>query len=396
MKTLASHLVPARWNPRTSARLRLTATFTALILTVGAAILVTIFLIMSFVPQYDFSANPGLLPDGGTVPLTETESGSPAILMDEADPADAEVASLAVVTISDPAELRGLLLSTSAIVFAFVLVGGAIASWIVAGRVLRPVEQLTEAARKAADGRLDHRIAHDGAPDELGRLAETFDDMLERLQRSFEAQRRFASNASHELRTPLATTQALLDVALLDPDDFDRETLTTKLRETNTRNIQTVEALLALSDAQAGTTATEPVELDEIAREVVASSLADAAERDVTIHSTILAGRVIGDATLVRLLVGNLVGNAIRYNVHGGDVWLTVADGVVRVENTGVAIADDDLPRLTEPFFRAAGRVTNSHGLGLALVDAISRGHRASLRLDARPGGGLVVTVTFP
>ncbi|WP_157887507.1 HAMP domain-containing sensor histidine kinase [Frondihabitans sp. PAMC 28766] len=392
----------ARFRPGRSARIRLTLAFAAVVTVVGGSIVASVYLVMRFLPSYHITS--ARQAESEYVEGQESvEAGSghaviaPSLVPSAEGPSGVSAAEggVGIVALQSADDILRLLLTASLIVFAVVLVAGVVISWIVAGRVLRPVEQITAAARDAASGRLDHRIAHTGPPDEFGRLADTFDDMLERLQRSFEAQRRFASNASHELRTPLATTQALLDVALLDPDDFDRETLTTKLRETNTRNIETVEALLAFSDAQAGTTATDRVELDDVAREVMATCQADAAERDIVIHSTIAASTIRGDATLVRLLVSNLVSNAIRYNLTGGDVWLMVSDQSVRVENTGVVIADHVLPRLTEPFFRAAGRVTNSHGLGLALVDAIASGHGAALELAARRTGGLVVEVTF-
>jgi two-component system sensor histidine kinase VanS len=391
----------ARLLPRASARLRLTITFALLVTAVGAAIVTSIYLVMTYVPVYDITSSgtpatdldPARRTDG---PVSGSAAPSPGTAL--IGPAEAfEGGSLSGrITVNSSRDILGLLLLTSVIVFAAVLVAGVFVCWIVAGRVLRPVEQITEAARQAAAGSLDHRIDLAGPDDEFRQLASTFDDMLGRLDRSFQAQRRFAANASHELRTPLATTQAILDVALLDPETVEPETLTRKLRETNTRNIETVESLLALSDAQAGTIQRERIELDDIAREVVATTREDAAERGIVVHTAILASPLVGDPTLVRLLVRNLVGNAIRYNVVDGDVWLTVAEGRIRVENTGAVIAADDLPRLTEPFFRSAGRVAGSHGLGLALVDAIATSHGATLDLAARDDGGLVVEVRFP
>jgi two-component system sensor histidine kinase VanS len=376
------------FRPRPSARLRLTVLFAILITFVGGSIVASICLAMALIPDYRLLGVAVDVPtDGPTADSKPLESMRPT------SPSDDD--GLGRVLVTSPHEILRLLLTTSLIVFGAVTVLGVIACWIVAGRVLRPIESITEAARRAASGSLDHRIALSGPDDEFRRLAETFDDMLERLDAAFDAQRRFTANASHELRTPLATTQALLDVALLDPDDFDRATLTTKLRETNTRNIETVEALLALSDAQSGTHPKEHVRIDEIVREVVASNAVDADERGVSLHHRGAPCATTGDPTLVRLLVSNLVSNAVRYNITGGGIWITVGDSRVTVENTGVPISDDALPRLTEPFFRAAGRVTNSHGLGLALVKAIADGHGAELTVAAREGGGLCVTVAF-
>lgn len=374
--------------PNASARLRLTIAFTLLVTTVGAAIVISIYLVMTYVPTYRIRSAESDVP-ASEEPFARTGLGEGTTTRTSTD-------SVTFLSVSTETDILRTLLTTSLIVFAAVLLIGVFCSWIVAGRVLRPVEQITEAARRASSGSLDHRIELTGPNDEFRRLAETFDDMLERLDRSFEAQKRFAANASHELRTPLATTQAILDVALLDPSEVEVESFCTKLRETNSRNIAMVEALLALSDARAGTTAGERVELDDVAREVIDTARADAEARGIDVHSAVLGSSVTCDPALIRMLVGNLIANAIRYNVTGGDIWITVSGGRIRVENTGVPVADDDLARLSEPFFRSAGRIAGSHGLGLALVDAIATGHGAHLDISARDTGGLVVEVEFP
>lgn len=388
--------------PRASARLRLTIAFALLVTAVGGSIVISIYLVMTYLPAYEITSLSSASPDAqtnGAAALSTDDGGWARSRTPARDSGLSGIDDSSVVgriAVTGTQEILQLLLTTSLIVFGVVLVAGVFVCWIVAGRVLRPIEKITQAARQAAAGSLDHRIALDGPDDEFQRLASTFDDMLERLDLSFQAQRRFSANASHELRTPLATTQAILDVALLDPESVDPETLTRKLRETNTRNIETIESLLALSDAQSGTMARNRIDLDDVSREVVASTCAAAAERGILVHTTILASPVVGDPTLVRLLLSNLVGNAIRYNVVGGDVWLTVSDGRIRLANTGAVISAADLPRLTEPFFRSAGRVAGSHGLGLALVDAIATGHGATLDIAAPPTGGLVIEVEFP
>lgn len=383
-----------RLVPRASARLRLTIAFGLLVFAVGGSIVVSIYLAMTFLPAYDITDAAGrpVSPSSGADGGAPMPTAAPSLGSSEAGGTSGQPGLIAV---RGPEEILRLLLTTSLTVFAVVLVAGLAVCWFAAGRVLRPVERITEVARHAAAGSLDRRIALDGPDDEFRRLAETFDGMLERLELSFQAQKRFSANASHELKTPLATTQAILDVALLDPEGIDPENLTRKLRETNKKNIATVEALLALADAQSGTRADERVELADLAREIVATTTEAARERDVTVHTAILETSVKGDPTLIRLLVGNLVGNALRYNVTGGDVWLTVAAGRVRVENTGPVVMPTDLARLREPFFRSAGRVAGSHGLGLALVDAIAVAHDATLDLTARAGGGLLVDVAF-
>lgn len=360
----------------TSARIRLTVAFALVLLAVGAAIVATVVLMTTLVPTYAIHHD-------GNVDGVQGD-----VLTDTAKRGD-------IVTISGPGEVGALLLRTSAIVFGIVSTGGLFACWVLAGRVLRPVERITEAARAAAAGDLGHRIGYAGPDDEFRRLATTFDDMLDRLERAFGAQGRFAANASHELRTPLATMQALLDVALLEPERVDVEDLALRLRRTNTRSIEAVGALLALSDAQSGRLEHIDVKLHEIAREVLASSRAEAAESGVTLFNDIMPTTVTGDPTLLRVLVSNVVQNAIRYNQAGGTVLLRVAPGSIHVENTGKPVGADVLARLPEPFFRGEGRTPGGHGLGLALVDAVATAHGGTLALESRRGGGMLVDVTF-
>lgn len=390
--------MPLRWPllqrvlPRASARLRLTVAFALVVASAGAAIVTSIYLVMTFVPAYAITSSATSAVERGH---GGTTIGSTVLQPDPNMSSDSAAASPHLVTVDGPGEILSLLLTTSVIVALAVLLLGTGVCWIVAGRVLRPIDSIAEAARLASEGNLDHRIGLTGPDDEFRRLADTFDDMLGRLELSFQAQRRFAANASHELRTPLATTQAILDVALLDPEGIEPETLTRKLRETNTRNIETVESLLALADAQSGQIARERIDLDDVAREVVASSRADAAERGIALHSTILAAPTVGDPILLRLLLTNVMGNALRYNRVDGDVWLTVSTDGIRIENTGPAVAADDVARLTEPFFRPAGRLAGSHGLGLALVAAIAESHGARLTITPRDAGGLLIEVAF-
>lgn len=378
------HPLAARLGTGRSARLRLTAAFTLLVAVVGAAIVLSVFLAMTFVPDYQFATTADSGGGGAIGGVTTTPDGL-ATAGPVGDP----------LRISSPRDILRLLLTTSLIVYAIAVTGGAVLSWIVAGRVLRPVDAITTAARTAASGHLDHRIDLQGPPDEFHRLADTFDDMLARLEHAFDAHRRFAANASHELLTPLATTQAMLDVALLDPRAVDLEALTTRLRETNSRNIETVEALLALSDAQSGVLVTEPVDLESLVREVLATFAAAALERSIEVVAEVTPATISGDPTLLRLLVVNLVANAIRYNHYDGRLDVTLTPASLTVRNTGAVVDETHLGRLTEPFYRAEGRIAGSHGLGLALVAAIATAHAATLELTANEQGGLTVRVGF-
>ena len=272
-----------------------------------------------------------------------------------------------------------------------------------AGRMLAPLSRITEATRAAAAGSLSHRIQLEGRSDEFRELADAFDAMLARLEAHVAEQRRFAANASHELRTPLAITQTLLDVARQDPDR-DQAELVARLYDVNSRAIGVTEALLLLSRADQRSFTPERVDLSLCAEDAAETLLPLGEERGVTIEASGDAAPTLGSATLLQQLTTNLVHNAIVHNLpEGGTVWVRTTAGPAGVEliveNTGERLSAPFVATLTEPFLRGAGR-TRTHdagvGLGLAIVDSITRAHDGSLTLTPRPTGGLRVTVRLP
>ncbi|MGW0469251.1 sensor histidine kinase [Streptomyces sp. NPDC003027] len=292
----------------------------------------------------------------------------------------------------------------AAVAMAFLLVFGLVGGWILAGRMLAPLTQITAAARMAGSGSLSHRIGMEGRRDEFRELADVFDTMLERLESHVGEQQRFAANASHELRTPLAISRTLIDLARRDPTR-DKEELFDRLQAVNTRAIDLTEALLLLSRSDGGNVTRESVDLSLVAEEAAETLLPLAEERGITLDVTGGATRTSGSAELLLRMVTNLVQNAIVHNLPvGGAVTVhTEARGgasVVRVENTGHRLPPDLVPTLTEPFQRGTARArTDEHagvGLGLAIVHSIVRAHDGTLDLAPRPAGGLLVTVRLP
>ncbi len=288
-------------------------------------------------------------------------------------------------------------------VLAFLLVFGLVGGWILAGRMLAPLSRITDATRLAASGSLSHRIELEGRNDEFRELADTFDAMLARLETHDAEQRRFAANASHELRTPLATTRTLLDVARNDPD-LDLGELLERLAVVNTRAIDLTEALLVLSRVDQGFFTREPVDLSLIAEEASEALLPLADEQGVRIQTTGDVTLTNGSHTLLLQLSTNLVHNAIVHNLPNvGTVWVTTrADPgrvVLTVENTGKQLTPELVSTLVEPFQRGAERIRTDDsgvGLGLAIVESITRAHDGTLTLAARAEGGLRVVVQFP
>jgi two-component system sensor histidine kinase VanS len=292
----------------------------------------------------------------------------------------------------------------AAVAMGFLLVFGLVGGWILAGRMLAPLTQITDAARTAGNGSLAHRIRMKGRQDEFRELSDAFDSMLEQLESHVAEQQRFAANASHELRTPLAISQALLDVARKDPTRARGE-LIERLHAVNTRAIGLTEALLLLSRSDRGTFTRESVDLSLVAEEAAETLLPLAERRGITLDVTGGAARTSGSAELLLRMVTNLVQNAIVHNLPaGGTVTVhTEARGdasVVRVENTGPPLPPERVPTLIEPFRRGTERVrADEHagvGLGLAIVHSVVRAHDGTLDLAPRPAGGLLVTVRLP
>ncbi|XAO70372.1 HAMP domain-containing sensor histidine kinase [Diaminobutyricibacter sp. McL0608] len=285
------------------------------------------------------------------------------------------------------------------LLLAFGLVGG----WIIAGRILAPLVRITDATRVAANGSLAHRIRLPGRQDEFRELADAFDAMLARLEAQVAEQKRFAANASHELRTPLAITQTLLEVARNDPDQ-DIGVLVERLSAVNTRAIALTEALLLLSRSDQRSHVREHVDLSLLVDEATETLLPLAERLGVTLEPSGEITPLVGSEALLLQLTTNLVHNAIVHNrPEGGTVWVTTAarPGSVTlcVENTGEWLAPELVPTLTEPFQRATERVHADNagvGLGLAIVDSITRAHDGTLALVPRADGGLRVTVELP
>jgi signal transduction histidine kinase len=303
-------------------------------------------------------------------------------------------------------EYRSSTLSTLLVGSAIALVATAalavLFGWLMAGRALRPLHDITSAARRLEAGKLDRRINLEGPPDELKELADTFDGMLDRLAESFDSQKRFVANASHELRTPLAVQRTLIEVAMADPDvPVELKKLGTHLLHTNERSERMIEGLLVLARSDRGLHARTPVRLDEIAASVVRATAAQAEAAGVTLETRLRPRTVAGDPVLLERLVTNLVVNAITYNASGGWAYVEVrGDPALEVRNSGSAVPPEAVPTLFEPFRRLAGAErtgdTRNAGLGLSIVRSVAQAHGGYA--EAQPGrrGGLTVIVRLP
>jgi len=276
--------------------------------------------------------------------------------------------------------------------------------WLVAGRALRPLSEITATARRVSQENLHERIALAGPDDELKELADTFDTMLARLDAAFESQRSFIASASHELRTPLTIIRTEVDVAL-QSRDVTREKLVAMaevVRRASVRSERLIDALLTLARSDRGDLHRSPVDLADLARTALAEIADEVLAGELRVEADLAPAPTVGDGALLERLVANLVQNAVRHNVHGG--WVAVStearDGraAVVVANGGPAIEPPELGDLTTPFRRRGAQRTGSvrgSGLGLSIVDSVAHAHGGELRLAA-PGEGLVATVELP
>ncbi len=277
--------------------------------------------------------------------------------------------------------------------------------WIIAGRVLAPIARMTSAAHAVTDERLDERIAVEGPRDELRELGETLDAMLDRLQASLDAQRRFVANASHELRSPLTVIRTETEVTLADPDATpeDFRSMARIVLEATDRTEALLDGLMVLARSQRGLLRSDPVDLCLVARRAASGGMAAARGAGVRIEvQADGTATVEGDESLLERLVANLVDNAVRYNEEGG--WVVVRAGSaaggagaeVEVENSGAVVRPEDVGRLTEPFERLdRARSKGGTGLGLSIVRAVAEAHGGKLAIAPRPDGGLRVRVSF-
>jgi signal transduction histidine kinase len=291
------------------------------------------------------------------------------------------------------------LLQYSLITVAVVIALAAVLGWIFSGRALRPVHQITTAARAASEHNLSARVAPTGPRDELRELAETFDEMLGRLQTAFEGQQRFIANASHELRTPLAVMRATVDVVLGNPDSTpgDLRAMAVDIRAAVDHAEHLIGALLLLARNEHGLTVREETDLATAAEDV----LDTAGLGDRRVHATLEPAVISGDPVLAERLIANLVDNAVRYNAAAGDIWIstgTVAgSSQLTVANTGPVITPADAGRIFQPFERLSDRTSHDgFGLGLAIVASIAAIHGGTATACPRNDGGLSVTVTIP
>jgi signal transduction histidine kinase len=404
------------WLPQT-VRVRMSLLYAALFLVAGASLLaITYGLVDSSLPHARSSGLTKAQEAKATAECNSAKQPRPDVLSPgKPVPMPAPAACRAVfaagaisATESQRDEtLHNLLLFSLIGLGAMTLASGGI-GWVMAGRVLGPVRSITATARRASEQHLGERLGLQGPRDELKELADTFDDMLDRLDAAFASQRRFVADASHELRTPLTVMRTAIDVTLAKPTRMPEqlEAMAAKVRRSVDHAESLIEALMTLAASDRELTRLEPVDLATIVEDTLDRAEPDG-NIDVHVTTRLEPAPVIGDGLLLERLVGNLVDNAERHNVPGGWIDITTGEHAVdahgarpsiTIANSGHVIAETVVASLFEPFRRIEER-TNARdgvGLGLAIVRSIATAHGATVEAQSQPQGGLVITVLFP
>ncbi|MFF4159067.1 sensor histidine kinase [Streptomyces sp. NPDC001678] len=385
---------------RPTIRIRLTLLYGGMFLMAGVLLLTIIYLLAA--NALDVGSQPLIKLTGGTQFAVENPSLCPQLgdvsTYQEANhvlsACQANLRAMALDTLLKRSLLA--LLGLAVIAFAF--------GYAMAGRVLSPLGKITRTARRVAGTDLSRRIELGGPDDELKELSDTFDEMLDRLERAFTAQQRFVANASHELRTPLAINRTLLEVSLSDPGASpELQQLGKTLLATNERSEQLVEGLLLLARSDNEIVDRKPVDLAEVASRALDQARGEAQTKGVELRGTRQPAVVQGNGVLLERIALNLVQNAVRYNTPDGWVEVTTqalpGQAVLIVENTGPVVPAYEVDNIFEPFRRLRTERTGSDkgvGLGLSIVRSVARAHGGRITAEPREGGGLVMRVVLP
>jgi len=400
-----------RWRlrlPRYTIRLRLAVLYGGVFMITGTLLLALVFLTVRSSTHSDVVSAQGAVarlvePHGAhTAPPGATLSVTPETLAVQRAHAQAHQLGALAVNINNN-DLHHLLIF-SLVALAVMVVASMALGWVLAGRVLRPLAAITTAARELSASTLHERLALDRPNDELRELGDTFDELLARLEASFEAQSQFVANASHELRTPLTLERAILEVTLADPgaNAASLRAACERVLAIGEQQERMIDSLLTLARSERGLERREPLLLDVLTNEVLRERRDEIARRGLRVDSKLERAPTTGDLRLIERLIANLLDNAIHHNSQHGWVMVATAvdagSAVLTVSNSGPVIAPSEAERLFAPFRRhGTARTGNSdrHGLGLSIVSAIATAHGATLAVQPLDTGGLLVEVKF-
>jgi signal transduction histidine kinase len=398
---------------RRTVRVRLALLYAGIFLLLGTALIAVIVLATKSNPTVvTATPKPNLVVPGGpkaptppTLHVRPGRGGSTVVVTPGRGRSSIHITLPADALVQQHAADVNRLVVVAWIVLALTALVSIPLGWFAAGRMLRPVREITRRTRSISAGNLHERLALEGPRDEFTELGETLDDLFARLQTSFEAQRRFVANASHELRTPLTVERTLLQVALADPNASAATLRATceELLAAGREQEALLEAMLTLAASESGIVQREPLDLAEVAAHVLDKPRTEIDAGGLSVTSDLNSAATTGDPDLLERMLANLVDNAVQHNIPAGTVHVHtgIEDGrpFAEVANSGLMIAPAEVPVLFEPFRRMGRqRVGDSghQGLGLSIVRAIATAHGGTVEATPGSNGGLTVVVRLP
>ena len=274
---------------------------------------------------------------------------------------------------------------------------GTGATWLMAGKALKPLGELTDTIEEIGGNNLSRRVEHQDRADEIGQLAGSFNHMMDKVSASFERQQRFSASAAHELKTPLATMLVNLDV--LDMEEkasaAQMERVLSIVRTNTERMIRLVDNLFQLTTEKSSEMC-EEVPVDEMFAEILEELSAQLNAKHLSVSLSNLSGiKLTGNRTMLYRAMSNLVENAAKYNRENGSIFISASqqqeDVIIKIEDTGIGIPKEECERIFEPFYRvdqSRSRSIGGAGLGLALVKDIVEKHRGTIQVHSRAGQG--------
>lgn len=273
---------------------------------------------------------------------------------------------------------------------------GTIGAYVISGQALKPIKSLAVKMEDIDANNLTAQIEPPQANDEISRLTHSFNNMLGKLDRTFENQKLFAQNAAHELKTPLTSIRANIEVLRIDdePTASDYKAVVDIVSDSTERLIAIVEGLLHLNSTIDesvwqtfdGMAVFEKI-IEELKEDIIQKGLTVAVSGDC---------RIKGDRTLLERAFSNLVHNAVRYNVDNGAVNINLADGSIVIEDSGVGIPAEDLEHIFEPFYvvdKSRTKRLGGHGLGMAIAKNIFDNHNIDIQVSSEQGQGTIIKV---
>lgn len=314
------------------------------------------------------------------------------------------VLSTAILAETDPGEMtftikqagnRFNLWGVASLVLMLFLGTGA--TWLMAGKALKPLGELTDTIEEIGGNNLSRRVEHQDRADEIGQLAGSFNHMMDNVSASFERQQRFSASAAHELKTPLATMLVNLDV--LDMEEkasaAQMERVLSIVRTNTERMIRLVDNLFQLTTEKSSEMC-EEVPVDEMFAEILEELSAQLNTKHLSVSLSSLSSiKLTGNRTMLYRAMSNLVENAAKYNRENGSIFISASqqqeDVIIKIADTGIGIPKEECERIFEPFYRvdqSRSRSIGGAGLGLALVKDIVEKHRGTIQVHSRAGQG--------